>query len=204
MTAKRPAWLTRWPAAATLAAAGILTIGMSVGSTALGGAAFGSAAPAARRSAARLPGPDQPRTPRRASARSRPEHDPAAGRSRERHRPRAHAAAYELHGGGRRPPGQLPEAVWRGKLPAGPKNKATVSQPVSDLATLVDTRTWTSGGGDTPPGATVPLGIRASGARTPRPDGGGYIYGDTSLSGYSLTHVSRARLRRRTIQECCR
>jgi putative alpha-1,2-mannosidase len=63
---------------------------------------------------------------------------------------------------------------------------------VSDPATLVDTRTWTSGGGNTFPGAEVPFGmVQWSPDTMPnRAAGGGYNYGDTSITGYSLTHVS--------------
>jgi predicted alpha-1,2-mannosidase len=63
--------------------------------------------------------------------------------------------------------------------------------PVS-LAALVDTRTWTSGQGNTFPGADVPFGmVQWSPDTMPhRSDGGGYSYGDKLLSGYSLTHLS--------------
>jgi predicted alpha-1,2-mannosidase len=67
-----------------------------------------------------------------------------------------------------------------------------VSQTPANLAALVDTRTWTSGGGNTFPGADVPFGM-AQWSPDTSPDrsaGGGYGYGDTSLIGYSLTHVS--------------
>jgi putative alpha-1,2-mannosidase len=67
-----------------------------------------------------------------------------------------------------------------------------VSQPVSDIATLVDTRTWSSDGGNTFPGADVPFGMVQWSPDTypDRSDGGGYNYGDTKLMGYSLTHLS--------------
>ena len=85
-----------------------------------------------------------------------------------------------------------PKPLARSELPAGARNPATVSQPVSDIATLVDTRTWSSGGGNTFPGADVPFGmVQWSPDTSPnRSDGGGYDYGDTSLIGYSLTHLS--------------
>src|SRR5580704_11151616 len=44
-------------------------------------------------------------------------------------------------------------------LPAGARRAATVLKPVADPAALVDTRTWTSGGGNTFPGADVPFGM---------------------------------------------
>ena len=56
----------------------------------------------------------------------------------------------------------------------------------------MDTRTWTSGGGNTFPGAEVPFGmVQWSPDTLPnRSAGGGYNYGDTTLDGYSLTHIS--------------
>ena len=85
-----------------------------------------------------------------------------------------------------------PKPLSESQLPAGAKDPAVVNQPVSDIASLVDTRTWTSGGGNTFPGADVPFGmVQWSPDTSPdRSDGGGYSYGDTSLIGYSLTHVS--------------
>jgi predicted alpha-1,2-mannosidase len=77
-------------------------------------------------------------------------------------------------------------------LPAGARRAATVLKPVADPAALVDTRTWTSGGGNTFPGADVPFGmVQWSPDTLPhRSDGGGYTYGDHRLDGYSLTHLS--------------
>ena len=49
--------------------------------------------------------------------------------------------------------------VTSSKLPPGARNNVTVGQPASDLASLVDTRTWTTGGGNTFPGADVPFGM---------------------------------------------
>ncbi|HYU04175.1 MAG TPA: GH92 family glycosyl hydrolase, partial [Jatrophihabitantaceae bacterium] len=85
-------------------------------------------------------------------------------------------------------PGQLPAS----KLPASAKSQAVVTAPVTDPAQLVDTRTWTTGGGNTFPGAEVPFGmVQWSPDTMPRRSaGGGYSFGDTSLTGYSLTHVS--------------
>ncbi|HEV2638676.1 MAG TPA: GH92 family glycosyl hydrolase [Actinocrinis sp.] len=76
--------------------------------------------------------------------------------------------------------------------PAGATDKATLSTAVSNPAALVDTRTWTSGGGNTFPGAVAPFGmVQWSPDTSPnRNAGGGYNYGDSSLIGYSLTHVS--------------
>ncbi|MBS2963113.1 GH92 family glycosyl hydrolase [Actinocrinis puniceicyclus] len=62
----------------------------------------------------------------------------------------------------------------------------------TDPARLVDTRTWTTNGGNTFPGAIVPFGeVQWSPDTMPdRNAGGGYAYGDSALTGYSLTHVS--------------
>ena len=80
------------------------------------------------------------------------------------------------------------------KRPAGARNQSRIrSAPASgSLAKLVDTRTWTSGGGNTFPGAEVPFGmVQWSPDTMPTYNaGGGYDYSDTKLWGYSLTHVS--------------
>jgi predicted alpha-1,2-mannosidase len=89
-------------------------------------------------------------------------------------------------------------AAWpaNGLGHAGPstraKSNAIVPSPVKNLAWLVDTRTWTSGGGNTFPGADAPFGmVQWSPDTMPdRSDGGGYTYGDKLLTGYSLTHLS--------------
>src|SRR5579875_2346621 len=78
------------------------------------------------------------------------------------------------------------------QLPAGARDKSRVTKLVKDPATMVDTRTWTTGGGNTFPGADVPFGMVQWSPDT-EPDrnaGGGYGYGDSELTGYSLTHVS--------------
>ena len=85
-----------------------------------------------------------------------------------------------------------PRPVPPARLPAGSRDPAPVISPVNSPATLVDTRTWTSAGGNTFPGADVPFGmVQWSPDTLPhRNDGGGYNYGDTQLTGYSLTHLS--------------
>ena len=87
---------------------------------------------------------------------------------------------------------RCPAPIARGLLPPGARNQSTVMRFVADPARLVDTRTWTSGGGNTFPGADAPFGmIQWSPDTLPnRSDGGGYTYGDSRLGGYSLTHVS--------------
>jgi predicted alpha-1,2-mannosidase len=92
------------------------------------------------------------------------------------------------------PDGKLescPSPIASAAVPAGAKNHSTL-QSVSDPATLVDTRTWTSSGGNTFPGADVPFGmVQWSPDTMPTYNaGGGYQYGDESLWGYSLTHLS--------------
>src|SRR5258706_2886590 len=89
-------------------------------------------------------------------------------------------------------PVHCPGPVPASKVPAGAKNQALVTQSVTDPAPLVDTRTWTSGGGNTFPGADVPFGMMQWSPDTMpnRSAGGGYTYGDTSITGYSLTHIS--------------
>ena len=78
------------------------------------------------------------------------------------------------------------------QLPSSATDKSTVQSASSNPAALVDTRTWTTGGGNTFPGADVPFGMVQWSPDT-MPDrnaGGGYSYGDTELTGYSLTHIS--------------
>jgi predicted alpha-1,2-mannosidase len=68
---------------------------------------------------------------------------------------------------------------------------------VTDPASLVDPMVGTGSGGavvgqvDTFPGADMPFGmIQWSPDTSSRPDGGGYNYDDSSITGFSLTHVS--------------
>ncbi|HTI21689.1 MAG TPA: GH92 family glycosyl hydrolase, partial [Kutzneria sp.] len=67
-----------------------------------------------------------------------------------------------------------------------------MNQPVADLASIVDARTWTTGGGNTFPGAEAPYGmVQWSPDTLPNNNaGGGYSFTDTTLDGYSLTHIS--------------
>ena len=73
----------------------------------------------------------------------------------------------------------------------------TPSGLVSDPASLVDPMIGTGSGGatvgqiDTFPGASAPFGMLTFSPDTPsRPDGGGYNYADSSIAGFSLTHLS--------------
>ena len=68
---------------------------------------------------------------------------------------------------------------------------------VGDPASLVDPLIGTGSGGatvgqvDTFPGAAAPFGMLTFSPDTPsRPDGGGYNYDDSSITGFSLTHMS--------------
>jgi predicted alpha-1,2-mannosidase len=113
-----------------------------------------------------------------------------------------HAAALHAKLAGRRTPtctknsrGLLvscAHAPRTAQLPPGARDHAKVTAPVANLANLVDTRTWTSGGGNTFPGADVPFGMTQWSPDTmPNNNaGGGYNYGDEELWGYSLTHLS--------------
>jgi predicted alpha-1,2-mannosidase len=89
-------------------------------------------------------------------------------------------------------PVNCPGPLSASKLPAGAKSQALVTQAVTDPAPLVDTRTWTTGGGNTFPGAEAPFGmVQWSPDTMPgRSAGGGYSFGNTSITGYSLTHIS--------------
>src|SRR5438067_6156218 len=89
-------------------------------------------------------------------------------------------------------PVHCPGAVPPGRAPAGARDLTTVTQSVIDPAPMVDTRTWTTGGGNTFPGADVPFGmVQWSPDTMPtRNAGGGYSFGDSSITGYSLTHIS--------------
>ncbi len=85
-----------------------------------------------------------------------------------------------------------PAVVPAQQRPRAARNNAKVAAAIDNPAALVDTRTWTTGGGNTFPGAIAPWGeVQWSPDTMPnRSAGGGYSYGDTSTTGYSLTHVS--------------
>jgi putative alpha-1,2-mannosidase len=85
-------------------------------------------------------------------------------------------------------------------ITAAPGTASAAARPgglVSDPAALVDPMIGTGSGGatvgqvDTFPGATAPFGMLTFSPDTPsRPDGGGYNYTDSAITGFSLTHVS--------------
>jgi predicted alpha-1,2-mannosidase len=162
--------VSRWTLAAVLATAGILGAGMT-------SAVAASPTP---------PSPSATATPSPA-----PGGPSAAPNARSGGRQAGNSPAVCSTG----PSGRLlncPKPVARKQRPHGARNTARVNAPVSNLAQLVDTRTWTSGGGNTFPGAEVPFGMTQWSPDTlpNRSAGGGYNFGDTSITGYSLTHVS--------------
>ena len=71
-------------------------------------------------------------------------------------------------------------------------SSASALSPVNDPASLVNPFIGTSGSVDVFPGPDMPFGMMQWSPDTSsnRPDGGGYEYDDTSLSGFSLTHIS--------------
>jgi len=83
-------------------------------------------------------------------------------------------------------------AVTTAAAPAVARAAAAAPAPVTDPAALVNPLIGTSGGGDTFPGPDMPFGMIQWGPDTSpsRPDGGGYSATATSLTGFSLTHLS--------------
>ena len=68
---------------------------------------------------------------------------------------------------------------------------ANADTPVADPAALVDTFVGTTGDGHDFPGADTPFGMMQWSPDTPsRPKGGGYEHNDSSITGFSLTHIS--------------
>jgi predicted alpha-1,2-mannosidase len=155
----------RWAATFGIAAGGILGVGMTAALAASGGSGATDVATTPVTAAPRIAGP----------AGNNDSHGPAVCTEGSNGRP-THC------------PGPVPQS----KLPANAKDQSIVSQPVPNPAALVDTRTWTTGGGNTFPGADVPFGmVQWSPDTSPnRSAGGGYTFGDPSLIGYSLTHIS--------------
>ncbi|GAA2011529.1 hypothetical protein GCM10009839_02030 [Catenulispora yoronensis] len=63
--------------------------------------------------------------------------------------------------------------------------------PVTNPASIVNPLLGTSNGGDTFPGADAPFGMVQWSPDTPkRPAGGNYDYSDSTITGFSLTHLS--------------
>ena len=69
--------------------------------------------------------------------------------------------------------------------------KAASAALVSDPASLVNPFIGTTNGANDFPGADDPFGmVQWSPDTTSRPDGGGYSYNDSAITGFSLTHLS--------------
>ena len=80
-------------------------------------------------------------------------------------------------------------APARAAVPTTGRTAATAL--VGDPASLVDPFIGTTNGADDFPGADVPFGMVQWSPDTPsRPDGGGYEYNDSAVTGFSLTHLS--------------
>ncbi|MBS2962655.1 lectin [Actinocrinis puniceicyclus] len=76
-------------------------------------------------------------------------------------------------------------AAARAAAPAAP------AVLVSDPSSLVNPFIGTTGDGHDFPGADVPYGmLQWSPDTSSRPKGGGYDYGDSAITGFSLTHIS--------------
>jgi predicted alpha-1,2-mannosidase len=87
-------------------------------------------------------------------------------------------------------PTVTPRAHLAAPAKASPARRRGADQ-VSDPASLVNPFIGTSNGADDFPGADAPFGMVQWSPDTPsRPDGGGYSYGDSSITGFSLTHLS--------------
>ena len=93
-------------------------------------------------------------------------------------------------------PGSLLRMVGAGALVAAAVLPVTAMNAgaatlVSDPASVVNPFIGTSNSADDFPGADVPFGMVQWSPDTPsRPDGGGYEFNDSSITGFSLTHLS--------------
>ena len=188
MMGKLTSRATRWPAVAILASVGLLAGGIAAGNPVAAASPRPSASPSPSKSS--VPSPRPSASPGHAVG-SAPQPAPSAAPLTGPQAARHHITCVVT------PSGRLarcPRPVPRSKLPRGATNHTRLTHPVSpsDLSSLVDTRTWTSGGGNTYPGASVPFGmVQWSPDTLPnRNAGGGYNYGDSTLDGYSLTHIS--------------
>lgn len=184
-------FLTMWTVAVAAAGAAVL----AVGTTAVGAVPSDNDPVPPSPSVSVSPAPPSPSVGTSPSTTAPAPGDTAAALAA--HAPRA---VKGDHGGGpvvceKGPNGRpvhCPKPVPESRRPSGARNATTLTAPVSNPAQMVDTRTWTSGGGNTFPGAEVPFGmVQWSPDTMPnRSAGGGYNFGDTKITGYSLTHVS--------------
>src|SRR5882724_11193067 len=75
--------------------------------------------------------------------------------------------------------------------PAGAASLPVGGGLVADPASAVNPFIGTANQGNDFPGADAPFGmVQWSPDTSSRPDGGGYAYGDSAISGFSLTHLS--------------
>ncbi|HVT67254.1 MAG TPA: hypothetical protein VHF26_05865, partial [Trebonia sp.] len=126
MRRKRLLGIGRWPALAVMTAASALMLtGLAQASTAPGSVAGGT--PGASPSASASPAP------------SAPVGSPNAGTSTSKTASGKPKTTCSVTSTGRLSDCQRP--VAKSALPSGAKNSATVNQPVSDLASIVDART---------------------------------------------------------------
>ncbi|MFI2205137.1 lectin [Streptomyces sp. NPDC020192] len=94
------------------------------------------------------------------------------------------------------PPFRLPSVLAAGALVVGvaaaPAHAAAgAARLVTDPASLVNPFIGTSHAADDFPGADTPFGMVQWSPDTPhKPDGGGYEYSDSSITGFSLTHIA--------------
>jgi predicted alpha-1,2-mannosidase len=150
--------------------------------------ALGIASIAALALTAAVPASATPRPGSATTAAPRTGHLPKAGAIRKPTHMRTARCTITASGHLTHCPAKLPVSA----LPRGARDHAKITAPVTNPAKMVDTRTWTSGGGNTFPGADVPFGqVQWSPDTMPNNNaGGGYSYGDSQLWGYSLTHIS--------------
>jgi len=85
-------------------------------------------------------------------------------------------------------PSGTPQAAAGGTL----AQQASGAVPIMNLTQYVNPFVGTANGGDTFPGADYPFGMVQWSPSTENPPPGGYNYGDPTITGFSLTHLSGA------------
>jgi predicted alpha-1,2-mannosidase len=82
-------------------------------------------------------------------------------------------------------------AMFGSFLVSGVAGQAQAAAQATDPASLVNPFIGTTNGADDFPGADVPFGmVQWSPDTSSRPDGGGYDYNSSTITGFSLTHMS--------------
>src|SRR5579859_7028500 len=82
-------------------------------------------------------------------------------------------------------------AALTATAPASASTVLRFAALVTSPGSLVNNFIGTANGADDFPGADVPFGgVQWSPDTTSRPDGGGYSYNDSAITGFSLTHLS--------------